>query len=129
MISRSGPAGLRRAGAGLPRRHRAAARRRSLGRAAAFGAQAGLCVHIAAAVVDLSLFTSRSALAHTMIKLAGAAYLMYLGVRTLLASRRSGKADGARQPRGTAVPRDRAGVRTIGPRAGRGGGKPSLRGC
>ena len=53
---------------------RASARRRFLGRAAAFGAQAGLCVHIAATVLGFSLLVSGSALAFTVIKLAGAAY-------------------------------------------------------
>ncbi|MFI2781146.1 LysE family translocator [Streptomyces sp. ALB3] len=71
---------------------RAAVRRRSLGRAAAFGAQAGLCVHVAAAVAGLSVLVSRSALAFTVLKIAGAAYLIHLGVRTLLAARRRDRA-------------------------------------
>lgn len=67
---------------------RAAARRKSLGRAAAFGAQAGLCVHMSAAAMGLSVLAARSALAFTVIKLAGAAYLVYLGARTLVTARR-----------------------------------------
>ncbi|GAA2992417.1 LysE family translocator [Streptomyces fulvorobeus] len=88
---------------------RAAATRRSLGRAAAFGAQAGLCVHVAAAVLGLSLLVSQSALAFTLVKLAGAAYLVHLGVRTLLATRRSGKTDapGATERDGAAGARPR----------------------
>jgi threonine/homoserine/homoserine lactone efflux protein len=67
---------------------RAAARRPALGRAAALGAQAGLCVHMGAAVLGLSVIAAGSALAFTLIKLAGAGYLVYLGVRALLQARR-----------------------------------------
>ncbi|WP_328936720.1 LysE family translocator [Streptomyces tauricus] len=74
---------------------RAAARRPALGRAAALGAQAGLCVHMCAAVLGLSAIATRSALAFTVIKLAGAAYLIYLGVRALLAARRRNRAGSA----------------------------------
>ncbi|MGW0330322.1 LysE family translocator [Streptomyces sp. NPDC003011] len=67
---------------------RAAARRPALGRAAALGAQAGLCVHMGAAVLGLSVIAAGSALVFTVIKLAGAGYLVYLGVRALLQARR-----------------------------------------
>ncbi|WP_369217668.1 LysE family translocator [Streptomyces flavofungini] len=88
---------------------RAAARRAALGRAAALGAQTGLCVHVCAAALGLSAIAARSALAFTVIKLAGAAYLVYLGVRALLdARRRSPEPDRTQRPasvKGAAVRR------------------------
>ncbi|CAM5691254.1 LysE family translocator OS=Streptomyces alboniger OX=132473 GN=CP975_33915 PE=4 SV=1 [Streptomyces alboniger] len=82
---------------------RAAARRSSLGRAAALGAQAGLCVHMCAAALGLSAIATRSALAFTVIKFAGAAYLVHLGVRALLEARRHpAEPDGVRRPRRSA---------------------------
>ncbi|MFJ9718685.1 LysE family translocator [Streptomyces sp. NPDC101213] len=67
---------------------RAAARRSALGRAAALGAQTGLCVHMGAAALGLSVIAAGSALAFTVIKFAGAGYLAYLGVRALIDARR-----------------------------------------
>ncbi|MFP8903151.1 LysE family translocator [Streptomyces atacamensis] len=75
---------------------RAAVLRPALGRAAALGAQTGLCVHMLAAALGLSVIAARSPAAFTAIKLAGAAYLVHLGVRALIAVRRSR----AGQPRG-----------------------------
>jgi threonine/homoserine/homoserine lactone efflux protein len=59
------------------------------GLAAAAGAQSGLLVHMAAAVSGLSLLLAHSPAALRAIQLAGAAYLVYLGVRALWASRAS----------------------------------------
>ncbi|CAM5322430.1 LysE family translocator OS=Streptomyces tendae OX=1932 GN=F3L20_12250 PE=4 SV=1 [Streptomyces tendae] len=76
---------------------RSAAEHPSKGRAAALGAQAGLCVHMLAAAVGLSVVATRSPMVYDAIKLAGAAYLLYLGVRAVLAARRAArerKADG-----------------------------------
>ncbi|MEV0254554.1 LysE family translocator [Streptomyces sp. NPDC050732] len=58
------------------------------GRAAALGAQTGLCVHMLAAAVGLSLIAARSPAVYDAIRLLGAAYLVYLGVRAVLAARR-----------------------------------------
>jgi threonine/homoserine/homoserine lactone efflux protein len=84
---------------------RAAARRAALGRAAALGAQTGLCVHMCAAALGLSVLAAGSAFAFTAVKLAGAVYLAYLGVRVLLDSRRSG---GDHDAPDTAAPRSGA---------------------
>ncbi len=59
------------------------------GRAAALGAQTGLCVHMLAAAAGLSLIAQRSPVVYDAIKLLGAAYLVYLGIRALLAARRA----------------------------------------
>ncbi|MEV2216160.1 LysE family translocator [Streptomyces sp. NPDC050997] len=61
------------------------------GRAAALGAQTGLCVHMLAAAAGLSLIAERSPVVYDAIKLLGAAYLVYLGIRALLAARRAAR--------------------------------------
>ncbi|MFQ3786305.1 LysE family translocator [Halomonas sp. A29] len=63
---------------------RFAARQRALGHVAALGAQAGLCCHMLLAVFGLSAIAAHSAVAFSLIKLVGAAYLMILGCRILL---------------------------------------------
>ena len=50
----------------------------------ALGIGAGCLVHILAAVAGLSALIAQSALAFNIIKYAGAAYLIYLGLRSLL---------------------------------------------
>ncbi len=49
------------------------------GRATALGAQSGLCVHMLAAAIGLSVLAARSPVIYDAIKLLGAAYLVYLG--------------------------------------------------
>jgi threonine/homoserine/homoserine lactone efflux protein len=55
------------------------------GVAAALGVGAGALVHTAAAAVGISAILMTSALAFTVLKWAGAAYLVYIGVQMLLA--------------------------------------------
>ncbi|MEV5333757.1 LysE family translocator [Streptomyces werraensis] len=67
---------------------RSAAEHPAKGRAAALGAQGGLCVHMVAAAVGLSVLAARSPVVYDAIKFLGAAYLVHLGVRAVLAARR-----------------------------------------
>jgi len=53
------------------------------------GIHTGTGIHIAAALVGLSALIVASATAFTVVKLAGAAYLVWMGLRTLLSVRRA----------------------------------------
>src|SRR5690348_6749200 len=57
---------------------------RAVGFAAALGINAGCVVHTAAAVLGVSAILMTSALAFTLLKYLGAAYLVWIGVRMLL---------------------------------------------
>ncbi|TCP54832.1 threonine/homoserine/homoserine lactone efflux protein [Tamaricihabitans halophyticus] len=53
------------------------------------GCCAGLVVHASAAILGLSALLAASATAYTVVKFAGAAYLIYLGVQALWNSRKA----------------------------------------
>ncbi len=57
---------------------------RRAGVVSALGVSTGGMVHVAAAVIGLSAVLAASATAFTIVKIAGAVYLVWLGVRTLL---------------------------------------------
>lgn len=59
---------------------RQSAHNRRAGFVAALGVQSGLCVHMAAAAIGVSALVLSSATAFTVLKLVGAAYLVYLGL-------------------------------------------------
>jgi threonine/homoserine/homoserine lactone efflux protein len=63
--------------------------------ATAFGIGLGSLVWALASLLGVALLLQTSATAFTVLKLAGAAYLAYLGIRTLLAGRRSDPAAAA----------------------------------
>ena len=59
---------------------------RRAGVVSAFGVASGGVVHVLAAVIGLSALLAASAEAFTAVKLIGAAYLIWLGIRTLLSA-------------------------------------------
>lgn len=59
---------------------------RQAGVVSAFGISTGGMFHVLAAVIGLSAVLAASAEAFTAVKLVGAAYLVYLGIRALLSS-------------------------------------------
>src|SRR2546425_4542385 len=61
-----------------------AERGRRVGLASVAGIHLGTLVHVAAATVGLSALIVASAAAFSVVKYAGAAYLVYLGIRKLL---------------------------------------------
>jgi threonine/homoserine/homoserine lactone efflux protein len=64
---------------------RSATQGRSAGLLSALGLSVGALVHVAAAVAGLSALLVASSGAFTIVKMLGAGYLIYLGLRTLLA--------------------------------------------
>ena len=69
---------------------------RSEGLASCFGTALGGMVHVMAAAFGLSVMLAQSALAFTVVKYFGAAYLIYLGIRLLLARQSVSDATGVR---------------------------------
>lgn len=69
----------------------------SQGRVAALissvGVEAGVCVHVLAAALGLSALIATSAIAFNLVRYAGGAYLLYLGVKTLTTGREGPRPD------------------------------------
>src|SRR5918992_2213453 len=65
---------------------------RRAGIASALGVETGTLVHVAAAAAGLSALVAASATAFTAVRYAGAAYLVYLGIRTLRGGDETGPA-------------------------------------
>ncbi|MFB4320522.1 LysE family translocator [Actinomadura sp. 21ATH] len=64
------------------------------GTAAALGVAAGVLVWAATAALGVAALLAASAAAFTVVKVVGAAYLLYLGIRSLRAAARGGGTDG-----------------------------------
>lgn len=62
-----------------------------------FGNLTGLVVHAAALAIGLSALLVASAEAYTVVKVAGAGYLIYLGVQALRSARRADPVDDGRE--------------------------------
>lgn len=80
---------------------------RAQGIASALGCAAGSLVWGSAAAVGIATLLERSAAAYEIVKLAGAGYLIFLGVRTLWAARRAGGLALDERARAIAPPRAR----------------------
>lgn len=68
---------------------RHAVRGRRAGHLAAAGILSGLCVHVTAAALGLSALLARSATGFMVVKIAGAGYLVFLGIQALWSSRKN----------------------------------------
>jgi RhtB (resistance to homoserine/threonine) family protein len=64
---------------------RSVAQGRGAGIVSALGISAGCCVHVVACALGLTALLAASAMAFTVIKTVGAIYLIYLGLRLILA--------------------------------------------
>ena len=60
---------------------------RKEGLASCFGTAIGGMLHVLAAALGVSLLIAQSAVAFSLVKYVGAAYLVYLGIRTLLSKK------------------------------------------
>jgi threonine/homoserine/homoserine lactone efflux protein len=74
------------------------------GAVAALGVGAGILVHICAASLGLSAILAASVTAFTIVKIIGAAYLVYVGVSLILSKRSPGPRPMASGIRPTAMP-------------------------
>jgi threonine/homoserine/homoserine lactone efflux protein len=85
---------------------------RPAGIAAALGISAGTVLHTCAAALGLSALLAASPQAFMAVKLAGAAYLLYIGVRTLLSRTTAVAGADARSPGDGRWPAFRQGIVT-----------------
>ena len=69
-----------------------------------FGNLSGIAVHATALAIGLSALLVASAEAYTIVKVAGGVYLIYLGVQSLRAARRSPEIDRETGAQGARVP-------------------------
>ncbi|MEX3956269.1 LysE family translocator [Trinickia sp. EG282A] len=84
---------------------RSVAQGRGPGLMSALGISAGCCVHTLACAFGLTALIAASAAAFTVVKIVGAIYLMYLGVRLIFTGPSKKGADAARQPSAPAAPK------------------------
>lgn len=82
---------------------RSIAQGRTAGLLSALGISAGCCVHALASAIGLSAVIAASATAFTVIKLAGGAYLVYLGLRMILCTSGVETSEGARPEPGRSL--------------------------
>jgi threonine/homoserine/homoserine lactone efflux protein len=73
---------------------------RSAGLVSVLGVHLGSLVHVAAAAIGISSLIVSSALAFSVVKYAGAAYLIYLGIRALSSREEPGEIEVRASPRG-----------------------------
>jgi threonine/homoserine/homoserine lactone efflux protein len=66
---------------------------RAAGIVSSLGVEIGTLVHIAAAAFGISALLMSSAMAFNIVKYAGAAYLIYLGIKTLLTREKAAEAE------------------------------------
>jgi threonine/homoserine/homoserine lactone efflux protein len=78
---------------------RSLAEGRSAGIVSALGIQTGGLVHVLAATIGVSALLASSAVAFSVVKYAGAAYLIYIGIRKLLEGDQPAAETGAREGR------------------------------
>ena len=88
---------------------------RRVGLASVAGVHLGTLVHVAAASAGLSALIVASSLAFSVVKYAGAAYLVYLGIRKLLERDTESRAERRREPLGRAFVRGMV-VNTLNPK-------------
>ncbi|MPZ63753.1 MAG: LysE family translocator [Propionibacteriales bacterium] len=89
---------------------------RSAGIASALGIETGTLVHIAAAAAGLSALIASSAVAFQIVKYAGAAYLVYLGIRSLLSKKELSLGDSGTRRQLRRVYRDGVLINVLNPK-------------